>query len=61
MNRLEKNSFFKQKDIVRFFSALLFMIIVCSWINPAFAAAGEKAIGEEKQGGAVITDFFFGS
>jgi hypothetical protein len=58
LNRLEKNSFFKQKDIVRFFSALLFMIIVCSWINPAFAAAGEKAIGEEKQGGAVITDFF---
>lgn len=59
MNRLEKNSSFKQKETTfRFFSALLLLIMVCSWINPAFAAAGEKAIGEKRQMDAVITDFF---
>lgn len=59
LNRLEKNSSFKQKETTfRFFSALLLLIMVCSWINPAFAAAGEKAIGEKRQMDAVITDFF---
>lgn len=59
MNLPEKKSSFKRKEFTfRFFSVLLLLTMVCTWISPAFAAASGKAIGEERKGDAVITDFF---
>ena len=59
MNLPEKKSSFKHTGVVfHFFSVLLFLTMVCAELSPAFAAADGTAPQEERQGDAVITDFF---
>ena len=59
MNLPEKKSSFKHTGVIfHFFSILLFLTVVCTEISPAFAGTDGTAPEEERQGDAVITDFF---
>ena len=59
MNLPEKKSSFKHKGFIfRLFPILLFLIIFCIELSPAFATIEGIAVEEERQEDAVITDFF---
>jgi hypothetical protein len=53
-----KNSFRHRGFIFRFYFILLSLTIFCAEISPAFAAVDGTAVEEERQGDAVIADFF---
>lgn len=54
----EKSSFKHRGFIFRFFFILQFLAIFCAELSPAFAAVDGTATEKERQGDAVITDFF---